>query len=127
MFLFTARRINAVEAFKHTLPQRTRYPGTVVGDDQRNTAAPLGCRKLDFAAGRRICDRVVQQDGHRLPDALAVTIAFWKGIVGKGNMDADLFLRRSWFVPFSGVEQQGFQICFLADNGPGAAVRTGKR
>ena len=69
MFLFTARRINAVEAFKHTLPQRTRYPGTVVGDDQRNTAAPLGCRKLDFAAGRRICDRVVQQDGQRLPDA----------------------------------------------------------
>ena len=80
-----------------------------VGDDQRNTAAPLGCRKLDFAAGRRICDRVVQQDGHRLPDALAVTIAFWKGIVGKGNMDADLFLRRSWFVPFSGVEQDVYK------------------
>ena len=54
MFLFTARSINAVEAFKHTLPQRTRYPGTVVGDDQFNTAAPCRGKKLDFAAGRRI-------------------------------------------------------------------------
>lgn len=92
--------VQAIEPPEYGFFLIVRYTRAVVGHLDHELPMFLGKVKLDMAAGGCIGQCVIQQDLHHLGHTVRIPLLGWDGILGKMDIQADVFHPDPQQIPF---------------------------